>query len=415
MSRPTDTRTPGRNRAAHPAGTTPRRSKHDPGASRGRHPSAGTGTKRPPGDRSSTFVGLLAVVTALVLLGLVMVMSAASVSDLRTSGSAWDSFSRQAIFALVGFAGMFAVMRQHYGLWRRVATPFLVLSFVLLALVLVPGVGVGANGATRWLGAGSLRIQPSELAKLAIIIWSARWLAMDRNHDVIREDPRVLRPVLLALGGLAVLLLLQPNLGTLIITAGAIGAVIFVSGASLARLTAWGVLGFSAAAVAALSADYRRARVLAFLDPWADPANTGYQTIQSLVGIAGGGLTGVGLGASRAKWGFLPYAHTDFIFAIIAEELGLIGAVTVLGLLAALGYFGIRAALRAPDTFGMLLAAGITTWFVLQAVVNIGAVVGLLPITGVPLPFVSYGGTSLVVNLLAMGVLLSVARHGRDA
>ena len=414
MSRRTDTRAG--SRSAHPAGARASRpAKHDAGMSRGRHPSARTGPKRPPGDRSATFVGLLAVVTALVLLGLVMVMSAASVSDIRTSGSAWDSFTRQAIFAFVGFAGMFAVMRQHYGLWRRVATPFLVVSFVLLALVLVPGVGVGANGATRWLGAGSLRIQPSELAKLAIIIWSARWLAMDRNHDVIREDPRVLRPVLLALAGLAMLLLLQPNLGTLIITSGAVGALIFVSGASLARLAGWSALGVSAAAVAALSADYRRARVLAFLDPWADPANTGYQTIQSLVGIAGGGLTGVGLGASRAKWGFLPYAHTDFIFAIIAEELGLIGAVTVLGLLAALGYFGIRAALRAPDTFGMLLAAGITTWFVLQAVVNIGAVVGLLPITGVPLPFVSYGGTSLVVNLLAMGVLLSVARHGRDA
>ncbi len=416
MNRRTDTRTRGRSRSAHPAGADASRpAKHDSGASRGRHPSARTGPKRPPGDRSSTFVGLLAVVTALVLLGLVMVMSAASVSDIRTSGSVWDSFTRQAVFAVVGFAGMFAVMRQHYGLWRRVATPFLVISFVLLALVLVPGVGVGANGATRWLGAGSLRIQPSELAKLAIIIWSARWLAMDRNHEAIREDPRVLRPVLLALAGLAGLLLLQPNLGTLIITAGAVGALIFVSGASLARLAGWGALGVSAAAVAALSADYRRARVLAFLDPWADPANTGYQTIQSLVGIAGGGLTGVGLGASRAKWGFLPYAHTDFIFAIIAEELGLIGAVTVLGLLAALSYFGIRAALRAPDTFGMLLAAGITMWFALQAVVNIGAVVGLLPITGVPLPFVSYGGTSLVVNLLAMGVLLSVARHGRDA
>ncbi len=414
MSRTTDPPS-SRSRTAHPAGTRSRPARHDPGASRGRHPSARPGQRRPPGDRSSTFVGLLVVVTALVLLGLVMVMSAASVSDLRTSGSAWDSFTRQAIFAVVGFAGMFAVMRQHYGLWRRVATPLLVVSFVLLALVLVPGVGVGANGATRWLGAGPLRIQPSELAKLAIIIWSARWLALDRNHDVIREDPRVLRPVLLALAGLAVLLLLQPNLGTLIITTCAVGAVIFVSGASLFRLVGWGALGLSAAAAAALSADYRRARVTAFLHPWDDPANTGYQTIQSLVGIASGGLTGVGLGASRAKWGFLPYAHTDFIFAIIAEELGLIGAVTVLALLAALGYFGIRAALRAPDTFGMLLAAGVTTWFVLQAVVNVGAVVGLLPITGVPLPFVSYGGTSLVVNLLAMGVLLSVARHGRDA
>ena len=417
MSRSSDTRAShrSRGRSAH-AGGPGRTPPHGPGGgSRGRHPSSRPGPKRPPGDRSSTFVGLLVVVTALVLLGLVMVMSAASVSDLRTTGSAWDSFTRQAVFAVVGGVGMIVVMRRHYAIWRRLATPFLAVSFVLLALVLVPGVGVDVNGATRWLGAGSLRIQPSELAKLAIVIWSARWLALDRNHEAIRQDPRVQRPVLLALGAIGALLLLQPNLGTLIITAGAVGVIVFVSGASLGRLAGWATLGVSAAAVAALSADYRRARVLAFLDPWADPANTGYQTIQSLVGIAGGGLTGVGLGASRAKWGFLPYAHTDFIFAIIAEELGLIGAVTVLGLLAALGYFGIRAALRAPDTFGMLLAAGITTWFILQAVVNIGAVVGLLPITGVPLPFVSYGGTSLVVNLLAMGVLLSVARQGRDA
>jgi len=355
------------------------------------------------------------VTTALVLLGLVMVMSAASVSDLRSSGSAWDSFTRQAIFAVVGFVGMFAAYRRHYGVWRRLATPSLVVALGLLVLVLVPGIGVGANGATRWLGAGSLRIQPSELAKLAIIVWSAAWLAEPRNHDVIRGDPRVLRPVLLALGAVAALLLLQPNLGTLIITSVAVGAVVLLSGASLARLAGWGLLGVAAACVAALSADYRRARVLAFLAPFDDPANTGYQTVQSLVGIASGGLTGVGLGASRAKWGFLPYAHTDFIFAIIAEELGLIGALTVLVLFACLAWFGIRAALRAPDTFGMLLAGGITTWFVAQAVVNLGAVVGLLPITGVPLPFVSYGGTSLVVNLVAMGVLLSVARQGRDA
>ncbi len=408
-------RTPTRSRSAHPAGARRNRPAHEPGAARGRHPSARPGPKRPPGDRSSTFFGLLVVTSALVLLGLVMVMSAASVSDLRTSGSAWESFTRQAVFAVVGFAGMLVAMRRHYRTWRSLALPFLVVAFVLLALVLVPGVGVGVNGATRWLGAGSLRFQPSELAKLAMIVWTAAWLAEPKRHAAVHDDPRVLRPVLLVVGTAAALLLLQPNLGTLIITTGAVAVVVYLSGASLGRLLGWGALGLGAAAVAALGASYRRARVMAFLDPWADPANTGYQTIQSLVGIASGGLTGVGLGASRAKWGFLPYAHTDFIFAIIAEELGLIGALTVLALFVALGLFGIRAALRAPDTFGMLLAAGITTWFVLQAVVNIGAVVGLLPITGVPLPFVSYGGTSLVVNLVAMGVLLSVARQGRDA
>ena len=409
-----------RSRHGRPGGAERRRPQHAAGAARTRHPASREGTPRQPGDRSSTFVGLLVVTFALVLLGLVMVMSAASVSDLRTSGSAWDSFTRQAVFATVGLTGMVLVYRRHYRIWRRLATPFLLVSFGLLLLVLVPGIGVGANGATRWLGAGPLRLQPSELAKLAIILWSAWWLAYDRQgvqREVgeIRNRPELLRPVIVALGACAVLLLAQPNLGTLIITAGAVGAVILLSGARLTRLAGWAALGLTGAAVAAMSAPYRRARVLGALDPWADPSNTGYQTVQSLVGIASGGLTGVGLGASRAKWGFLPFAHTDFIFAIIAEELGLIGALTVLGLFGAIAYFGVRAALRARDTFGMLLATGITAWFVLQAVVNLGAVVGLLPITGVPLPFVSYGGTSLVVNLLAMGVLLSVAREGWDA
>jgi cell division protein FtsW len=408
-----------RRTGAHPprgtrskAGHATRPAHADRGAARGRHPSNRPGPKRPPGDRSSTFVGLLVVTTALVLLGLVMVMSAASVSDLRTSGSAWTSFSRQAIYAAVGFAGMFVAMRHHYDVWRRLAGPLLVLSGVLLVAVLIPGVGVGANGATRWLGAGPVRVQPSELAKLALIAWSAKVLAERHRH--LRSDPRAVRPVVVVVAGAAGLLLLQPNLGTLIVAATAVGSVVFVSGVSLTRLAGWTALGVGGAAVASMTASYRRARLFAFLHPWDDPLNTGYQTIQSAVGIASGGLTGVGLGASRAKWGFLPYAHTDFIFAIIAEELGLLVALAVLALFVTLGVFGVRAALRAPDTFGMLLAAGITTWFVVQAVVNIGAVVGLLPITGVPLPFVSYGGSALVVNLTSMGVLLSVARQGRD-
>jgi cell division protein FtsW len=164
----------------------------------------------------------------------------------------------------------------------------------------------------------------------------------------------------------------------------------------------------------ALGASYRRARVLAFLNPWADPLNTGYQNIQSLVGVASGGLTGVGLGESRAKWGFLPYAHTDFIFAIIAEELGLFGALLVVGLFVALGYLGMRTAVWARDPFGRLLAVGITTWFCVQAFVNIGAVIGVLPITGVPLPFISFGGSSLVATMAAAGVLGNVARQGRS-
>jgi cell division protein FtsW len=186
-----------------------------------------------------------------------------------------------------------------------------------------------------------------------------------------------------------------------------------VAGAPLLPLAGVGITGALIATALALAASYRRARVLAFLDPWDDPLNKGYQNIQSLVGIASGGLTGVGLGQSRAKWGFLPYAHTDFIFAIVAEELGLIGALVVVALFGALVVLGAQAAAHAPDRFGMLLAAGITAWFGVQAFVNIGAVIGILPITGVPLPFVSYGGSSLVFSMIGAGLLLNVARQGQ--
>ena len=216
-------------------------------------------------------------------------------------------------------------------------------------------------------------------------------------------------------GFFALLLMLQPNLGTTLVLGAIVIAVLHVAGTPLLPLAGVGFGGAIVATGLALGASYRRARVLAFLHPWADPQNTGYQNIQSLVGIASGGLTGLGLGESRAKWGFLPYAHTDFIFAIIAEELGLIGAFVVVALFAALCILGAKAAQQAPDRFGMLLASGITVWFGVQAFVNIGAVIGILPITGVPLPFLSYGGSSLVFSMIGAGLLLNVARQGQTA
>jgi cell division protein FtsW len=206
---------------------------------------------------------------------------------------------------------------------------------------------------------------------------------------------------------------MQPNLGTTIVLGAVVLSLLYVAGTPLMPLSVMTISAGIVASGLALSAGYRRARVLAFLDPWDDPLNTGYQNIQSLVGLASGGITGTGLGASRAKWGFLPYAHTDFIYAIIGEELGLLGAVTVVALFVALLALGVRTALLAPDRFGSLLAAGATTWFGVQAFVNIGAVIGILPITGVPLPFVSYGGSSLVFSMAAAGILLSVARSTR--
>jgi cell division protein FtsW len=376
-------------------------------ASRRRHPSA---RARPAAaGRSGLYLALAFLVAVFNLLGLVMVMSASSVVALDEYGSSWYFVLRQAAWAAAGAVVLVIIARTDYHRWRRVAGPLLLLSLVLLCLVFVPGIGVGANGATRWIGVGSITVQPSELAKLAVLVWVADLLA--RRAGYMHNTRATLRPVVVVLAAVATLVMLQPNLGTTIVVAAIAMALCFVAGSPAAPLAGWTAFGLAAATGLALAAPYRRARVLTFLDPWADPMDKGYQNIQSLVGVASGGIFGTGLGASRAKWGYLPYAHSDFIFAIIGEELGLIGATAVVGLYVLLGIVGIRIALHAPDRFGLLLAIGVTAWFCVQAFVNIGGVVGILPITGVPLPFVSAGGSSLVFGMAGAGLLLSVARQ----
>lgn len=363
----------------------------------------------PSGRRSSTFVILIGIVAVLNVIGLVMVLSASTVNDLYQEGSSWYSFRRQIMWVLLGLVAMACTLRIDYRAWRRWSRHLLIASIGTLLLVLVPGVGLSRNGATRWLGAGSLTFQPSELAKVAVLVFVADLLA--RRWDRMGDLHATLYPVLLVLAVVAGLVMAQPNLGTTIILSSIVMVQLFVAGVPLSPLAGMGAVGTAGALALALSKDYRRERITAFLDPWADPLNTGYQTIQAGAGMASGGVDGVGLGAGRAKWGFLPETHTDFIFAVIGEELGLIGSMVVLSLFIAFGVFGIRTALHAPDPFGSLLAAGLTTWIVIQAVVNIGAVVGALPITGVPLPFVSFGGSSMVVTMGACGMLLNVARQ----
>jgi cell division protein FtsW len=377
---------------------------------RRRHPTA-----RPvePVRRSRTFVALLGVIVALNTLGLLMVVSASSVSAFDTYGSSWYVATRHLLWVAVGAAACVAILGIDYHRWRRWARPALVGSMALLALVLVPGVGMEVNGATRWLGYGPLSLQPSEVAKLTLLLFAADLLA--RRAAWVDDLRRTLRPVATVFGVVALLVMLQPNLGTTIVLAGIVITVLFVAGTPMVPLTGLATLGAIGATALALWAPYRRARVLAFLDPWADYQNTGYQNIQSLVSLSSGGITGTGLGESRAKWGFLPEAHTDFIFAIIGEELGMVGALLVVSLFATLCVLGARTALRAPDRFGMLLAAGTTAWFGTQAFVNIGAVIGILPITGVPLPFVSYGGSSLLFSMIGAGLLLNVARQAERA
>ena len=366
---------------------------------------------QPVGRRSPTFVLLLALVAVLSLIGLVMVLSASSVTALYEYGSSWYHFKRQLIWVTLGSVAMVIVMRVDYHWWRRYTKLLLLGSGLLMVLVMVPGLGVNVNGSSRWLGYGFARIQPSEFAKLAVLLFVADLLA--RRFDRVDNWRLTLQPVLVVFGAFAAMLMLQPNLGTTIILASIVFVMLFVSGVPIKPLVLTFTVGGIFASMAAVFEPYRRRRLLGFLTPWKDSQNTGYQTIQSQVGIARGGITGSGLGQSRAKWGFLPFAHTDFIFAIIAEELGLIGAVLVVALFVALGVAGIRTALRAPDHYGMLLATGITSWILIQAFVNVGAVVGVLPITGVPLPFVSFGGSSLVVTMASVGLLLNVARQAR--
>jgi cell division protein FtsW len=361
------------------------------------------------GQSTTNFWLLLTVVVVLNLVGLVMVLSASSVMSLRETGSSWTYFLRQAMWMAVGFGVLGAFLVIDLSVLRRYAKPLLLASLGMLLAVLVPGLGVSANGSTRWLGFGPLQLQPAELVKFALIVWVADLLA--RRSKKLTDARLTVVPPMLALGAVAMLLMMQPNLGTTIVVGCIVLVVVYVAGAPARPLAGCAVVGTFAAVVMALAVPYRRARVLAFLNPWADPGNTGYQVIQSQVGLANGHLLGTGLGASRAKWGFLPFAHTDFIFAIIGEELGLVGAVAVVALFVALAVLGVRTAMRASDRFGTLLATGITTWLAVQAVVNIGAVVGAMPITGVPLPFISFGGSSLLFTLAATGVLLNISRN----
>ena len=362
--------------------------------------------------RTPNSVLLVLGIVILNIVGLVMVLSASSVRSIDDKGSPWWFFERQVMWTAVASVGFLVASRIDYRMWRRWVLPLLIGSFALLFVVLIPGVGIKVDGARRWLGFGQFRLQPSELAKLALLMFTADVLT--RREAVVAEWKLSLRPVVVVLTCVVVLMMAEPDLASLMVIAVMVVATLVVGGVRGRHL---GVLGAVAAALVTLAATavpWRRARMLSFLDPFADRANAGYQVVQSLIATGSGGWTGVGLGAGRAKWQFLPAAHTDFIFAVIGEELGLLGCALVVGLFALIAVIGIRTAARAPDRFGALVAAGATAWIVGQAVLNLGAVVGLLPVTGVPLPFVSFGGTALISTMVGAGILVNVARQGRS-
>jgi cell division protein FtsW len=359
--------------------------------------------------RPANYVLLAATVGVLNVVGAVMVLSASSVASLTDYGSAWYFFERQAAWIAVGAVAFMITARIDYHAWRRWVRPLLVISGVLLLAVLIPGIGVEVAGSRRWLGSGILRFQPTEIAKLALLVFAAD--VVSRRAKELHDWRRVLRPVLIVLAVFGVLVLREPDLDSTVVLTLIAFTVLIVGGVRPRHLAVVGSVAAVAGTMLALSEPYRRARMFAFLHPSSDAASGGYQISQSLIAIGSGGWTGVGLGAGRAKWLFLPNAHTDFIFAIIGEELGLFGCMLVVSLFVAFAVLGTRAALRAPDRFGTLLAAGVTTWVVGQAAINIGAVIGLLPVSGIPLPFVSFGGTALVFTMAATGILGNVARQ----
>ncbi|MDW3179717.1 MAG: putative lipid II flippase FtsW [Acidimicrobiia bacterium] len=371
-----------------------------------RRTSTSSAKKRPV--RTAPFIILLGIVVCFSLLGLTMVLSASSVTSLTETGSPWGEFRAQAMWlALGGLACLTTTLIDHR-LLRRLTVPALIVSFVLLVMVLLPWFGVSVNGAQRWIRLGPAQFQPSEIAKLALVLFAADNLARSKTVDVERS----LRPILIVLMAYGGLILMQPNLGTTIIIFVIGISTLFASGIRLWVIAVLGTLSAAGAGALAYLAPYRRDRLFAFLDPWSDPLDEGWQTIQSLVSVANGGVRGVGIGESRGKFGYLPEAHNDFVFAVTAEEFGLVGATVVV-----LGYvmFGLVALVvaRRADRFGALLVIGIASWILVQAFINIGAVLGVLPITGVPLPFMSAGGTSLVTTLAGVGVMLNVARGTR--
>lgn len=355
---------------------------------------------------------LVVVIGALCVVGLIMVLSASSIEALHTTGSSWKFFSRQLLSVVIGGVAMFVTAKVDYRVWRKLAAPAVAGVMFLLFLVLIPGLGQSAYGARRWLGAGPLQFQPSELAKLALILFAADLLA---RHPPQHEGPTALWVIGGATVGIAGLVMLQPDMGTTMVIVGSVVAVVILGGMPVVPLLGMGGVLVAVGGMIAIFEPYRRERLLSFTDPFKQASGSGYQVVQSLVGLGNGGIRGVGLGASRAKWGFLPNAHTDFIFAIIGEELGIFGGLGVIGLFVALGVYGIRAATRAPDAFGALVAGGVTVWLVGQAALNMATVVGVLPVTGVPLPFVSLGGTSTMFGMAAVGIVVNIARQGRAA
>ncbi|KYD08151.1 hypothetical protein B4102_1233 [Heyndrickxia sporothermodurans] len=364
-----------------------------------------------PVKKSNPDFMLIIVTLTLLTVGLIMVYSASAIWANFKFDDSFFFAKRQLLFAGVGVIAMFFIMNVDYWTWRSWAKVILIGCFLLLVLVLIPGIGMERNGSRSWIGVGAFSIQPSEFIKLAMIAFLAKFLSEQQKY--ITTIKKGLLPslslVFLAFG----MIMLQPDLGTGTVMLGTCIVMIFIAGARIFHFVILGLIGVGGFVALILSAPYRMARITSFLDPWQDPQGTGFQIIQSLFAIGPGGLFGQGLGESRQKFFYLPEPQTDFIFAILSEELGFIGGTFVLLLFSLLLWRGIRIALGAPDLYGSFLAVGIISMVAIQVMINIGVVTGLMPVTGITLPFLSYGGSSLTLMLMAIGVLLNISRYAR--
>ena len=361
----------------------------------------------------ASFHLVVTIATLLTVLGLVMVLSASSVESYADGGSAYTLFTQQAIYAALGAVLFYIALRIPIRFLRKLSFPAFALSVLALILVLVPGIGVEAQGARRWFMLGPISVQPSEIAKVTLAIWGAHILASRQTERATLKE--IVVPLVPAGGLVCLLVVLQPNLSTTIAIGIILAALLWFGGLPMRIFGAIIGAGVLAAIVLALSAGYRSDRMKAFFNPSADPQGIGYQAKQAMYSLADGGLWGRGLGQSRAKWSYLPNSHNDFIFAIIGEELGFLGCALVIGLFALLVYTGLRISMRSVDPFLRLMSAAATTWIVSQAFINIGYVVGILPVTGIQLPLVSAGGSSLAITLLMFGIIANAARHEPEA
>lgn len=349
------------------------------------------------------------LVGALCLIGLVMVASASSIISISYYGSPWNILIKELMWVGFGAVAFIVMARWDYHKVAKLGPLAMIVTMLMLLVVLIPGIGTTSGGSTRWIGFGPFVIQPSEMMKLALALFGS--YVISTRMDKSTSMRYTLLPVAIVAGSAGFLVLLQPDLGTAMVLIIIMATLAFSAGIPLRTMSRWALVIIGLVVAAALYEPYRRDRLLSFMNPGAKSSEGGYQVVQSLIGLGSGGPAGLGLGNSREKWGLLPNAHTDFIFSVVGEELGILGAMTIIVLVAALAMKGWRAAEHAPDRLGLLLGASLVAWISAEAVINIGAVLGVLPVTGIPLPFVSYGGTSMVITLAAAGILVNIARQ----